>query len=400
MLGKLNSAALCVLAGVVASAASLPPCPAKASVFKVIHAFRGGGDGAYPGAGVTFDQAGAMYGTTEGGGPQNAGTVFTIAPNGEESVVYAFKGGRDGSDPTAPLLMTGSGTVYGVTSEGGGTGCGGNGCGTVFKLSPDGRETVLYLFQGGSSDGAFPLGGLIADQQGNLFGTTANGGIDGCSDYNGCGTIFKLAPDGTETVIYRFTGGDDGGLPLSGLVADRNFNLFGTTGMGGAHTLGVVYKLVGGRQQKVLHAFDGQDGAFPSSSLILDTSGDLYGTTSAGGNQGVVFKLAPDGTETLLHSFTGVDGASPSAGLVVEGKLNLYGTTSGGGADRKACGGTCGVVFRLAPDGDETLLHRFKGGRDGFNPRDGLSAAPSGNLVGTAEAGGRYGYGAVFIIGK
>jgi uncharacterized repeat protein (TIGR03803 family) len=400
MLRKLNSAVFYVLAGLVASAASLPPCPAKASIFKIIHAFKGGRDGAYPNAGVIFDKAGAMYGTTEGGGPQNAGTVFKIAPNGKESIVYAFKGGSDGSYPAAPLLITGSGTLYGVTSERGGAGCGGNGCGTVFKLSPDGRETVLHLFHGGSNDGGTPLGGLIADKQGNLFGTTANGGIDGCSDYDGCGTIFKLAPDGTETVIYRFTGGDDGGLPLSGLVADGNFNLFGTTAMGGADTLGVVYELVGGRQQKVLHAFYGRDGAFPASPLILDTSGDLYGTTTAGGNQGVAFKLTPDGTETLLHSFTGADGASPYAGLVAEGQLSLYGTTSGGGADRETCGGTCGVVFKLGPDGRETLLHRFKGGRDGFNPQAGLSAAPSGNLVGTAEAGGRYGYGVVFMIGK
>jgi uncharacterized repeat protein (TIGR03803 family) len=385
----------------IALAAGAASGVADAKSFAVIDAFKGGNSGAYPGGTVIFDQAGNMYGTTGDSGRNDVGTIFRLAPDGKTTTLYSFKGGVDGAGPNSPLLMDGAGNLYGTTAEGGNQGCEGTGCGTVFELSPGGREKVLYAFDGGGSDGAFPLGGLIADGQGDLYGTTAEGGIDGCSDYPGCGVIFEVAPGGAETVLYRFTGGNDGGTPLAGLVADSNFNLYGTAGQGGANALGVVYELAGGNTLNVLHAFSGNDGAFPESSLIFDKAGNLYGTTSAGGGQGVVFELAPDGTETVLYSFTGgADGAYPHAGVFADRAFNLYGTTTGGGENHAACGGDCGVVFRLAPDGTETVLHAFTGDKDGFDPVGALTAAPSGVLAGTATGGGVHNYGTVFTIRK
>ncbi len=232
--------------------------------------------GVFPQAGLTADQAGNLYGTTAGGGTGagcqgvgGCGTVFKLGPHGTETVLYSFAGGGDGSSPNGTLIVDQAGNFYGTTAAGGFSGCAlGAECGTVFKLAPDGTHTVLYSFTGGR-DGGVPEAPLLADQAGNLYGTTTQGGSGGCGGY-GCGTVFKLAPDGTETILHAFRGGSDGAeLFAAGLIADQAGNLYGTTWEGGK------------------------------------------GCNGAG--CGTVFKLAPDGTKTILHSFAGGrhDGAGP-----------------------------------------------------------------------------------------
>lgn len=342
-----------------------------------------------------------------------------------QTALYVFQGGSDGASPQAGLITDKAGNLYGTTYYGGGTGCYGDGCGTVFKLAPDGTETVLYTFQGGN-DGEFPQAGLVQDKAGNLYGTTSEGGGTGCEYNLGCGTVFKLAPDGTETVYYTFGGGSDGGDPQAGLIMDKTGNLYGTTNEGGGTGCdlglgcGTVFKVAPGGTETVLHAFCAQqnctDGANPEAGLIADKAGDLIGTTSLGGGGradcfggvgcGTIFKLTSDGTETTLYSFCAknkcADGSTPQASLIADGKGNLYGTTSSGGAHCEGDGaGGCGTVFRLASDGSETVLHSFSGHRDGDAPVGGLIADKNGNLYGTTFYGSAkcyIGCGTVFTI--
>jgi uncharacterized repeat protein (TIGR03803 family) len=351
-------ALIVVMSVVVLSGEELKHVPPASPSFTVLHSFaESPTDGAHPEAGLTLDVAGNLYGTTLVGGPE----------------------------PSA---------------------CGTLGCGTVFKLTPTGTETVLHSFAGGPTDGSESFSGLIRDTAGNLYGTLFSGGA------HGSGVVFKLSPSGAETVLHSFTGGADGGYPAAPLVQDAAGNLYGTTTGGGAvpgsAEGGVVFELIrcasapSGYDFKVLYSFTGADGSYPTGALIRDSAGNLYGTTDVGGATstchpthgcGVVFKLSPTGTETVLHSFAGPDGANPfRAGLARDAAGNLYGTTQNGGAASSACAnsgfGTCGVVFKLSPAGTETVLHTFTGGADGANPLAGLVRDAAGNLYGTASDGG------------
>jgi uncharacterized repeat protein (TIGR03803 family) len=187
-----------------------------------------------------------------------------------ETLLYSLHGGSDGATPRAGLFADSSGNLYGTTISGGGTGCGGQGCGTVFRIGTDGSETVLYSFAGGS-DGEFPEDRLIGDEAGNLYGTTSQGGGNGCGGGT-CGTVFKLTPGGTETVLHSFAGGSDGYFPIAGLVADASGNLYGTTAGGGADNKGTVFKIASGSGiESVLYAFaGGSDGATPIAGVIVD----------------------------------------------------------------------------------------------------------------------------------
>jgi uncharacterized repeat protein (TIGR03803 family) len=194
---------------------------------------------------------------------------------GSETVLYSFTGGNDGAYPYARLLADNAGNLYGTTESGGGaTDCEEEGgCGTVFKLAPDGTETVLYSFcnQTNCADGANPDAGLIADAQGNFYGTTYDGGSGSdCQAYSSsCGTVFKLAPDGTETVLYSFKGGNDGSEPVAGLIIEKKGNLYGTTLNGGAQGVGTIFELASDGTETVLHTFTGApDGANPAGGLI------------------------------------------------------------------------------------------------------------------------------------
>jgi len=311
-------------------------------------------DGVSPEAGVIMDEEGNLYGTTVVGGyfpcHGRCGTVFEVTPSGSEKVLYGFTYTPDGWYPLADLIMDGRGNLYGTTAYGGnGTGCenGDFQCGTVFKVTPNGTETLLHSFTG-PPDGDLPEGALVMDAQGNLYGTTNQGGTsEGCSFF-GCGTVFKLTPTGEETVLYSFTGGTDGGTLYEGLAIDTQGNLYGTAAYYGAYGGGTLFKITPSGAFSVLYSFGGYsgDGWSPGGPLILDAQGNLYGTTTEGGTHfwGTVFKLAPDGTETVLYSFNGQpDGENPLAGLVMDAQHNLYGTTPSGGAYG------FGAVFKLTP---------------------------------------------------
>ncbi|QAU23136.1 DUF3466 family protein [Dyella sp. M7H15-1] len=270
----------------------------------VLYQFQGGNDGSEPSVGLFQDEQGNLYGTTYFGGASGFGTVFKLAPNGSgggytESVIYTFTGGSDGRNPYGQLIQDASGNLDGTTYYGGASDDG-----TVFRLAPDGlggyTENVLYAFKGGA-DGSGPIAGLVGGivASSNLYGTTYQGGA------SNAGTVFELAPNGsggyTESVLYAFTGGSDGSAPIAGLIQDASGNLYSTTVFGGAYGQGTVFKLTpngfGGYTENVLYAFTGgNDGGNPyAGALIQDGIGNLYGTTVYGGtyNDGTVFKITP-----------------------------------------------------------------------------------------------------------
>ena len=288
--------------------------------------------------------------------------------------------------------------------------------------SPASREKVIYSFKG-IPDGANPLSDLIIDSAGNLYGTTANGGSAGPGCFGAtCGTVFELkrSADGwDEEVLYRFAGGKDGGTPKAGLVFDDSGNLYGTTAQGGdAYRDGTVFRLTpnlrGGWTESVIYKFDfyGGSGRNPQSDLIFDAQGNLYGTTPAGATGscdegcGAVFKLTPrsDGswTETTIYSFQGPPGgAVPSSGLTLQsGKF--YGVTQQGGTGRCAIFLGCGTAYELAPNSQtgwtETTVHSFlPGGGSAKYPSGGMLFDNTGRLFGTSTAGGD-GLGTLFQL--
>jgi uncharacterized repeat protein (TIGR03803 family) len=257
----------------------------------VLHTFTYGTDGGNPQDGLLSYKK-IYYGTTEVGGASGNGTVFKLTPSGTETVLYSFATGTDGANPFGGLIVDAAGNFYGTTEAGGATGNG-----TVFKVAQNGTETVLYSFKGGS-DGQNPYGALVKDSAGNFYSTTYYGGGTGCGGL-GCGTVFKLAPSGTETVVHAFAGGSDGMSPEAGLVKDAAGNLYGTTFQGGGKGCGslgcgTVFKIAANGAETVLHAFaGGSDGSFPTASLIAKPQGYFSGTTLAGGasNSGTVFKV-------------------------------------------------------------------------------------------------------------
>ena len=285
------------------------------------------------------------------------------------------------------------------------------------KLAVGQTETVLHNF-GNNGDGAYPAGSLVFDKQGNLYGTTGSGGMKCKIQPVGCGTVFELSPNGsggwTETVLYKFSGGSDGGIPVAGLIFDQNGNLYGTTSVGGSscprlpYGCGTVFELTsnsgGGWTESVLYSFKGRpDGASPSTALIFDQSGNLYGTTVEGGipcpvsyyGCGTVFELTPytggGWTETIIYNFSGgTDGAFPLSDLIFDQVGSLYGTTEFGG---QSCSGFgCGTVFQLTPSitgWTETVLYRFAAGSDGDTPTAGVRFDKAGNLYGTTSQGGK-----------
>ena len=381
---------------------------------KVLHAFQGGNDGLAPYGALISDASGNLYGTTsEGGGTgcafgKGCGTIFRLAPDRSETVLYAFQGGNDGAFPDGSLVVDNVGNYYGETSNGGSSNAG-----TVFRLSPGGTETPLYAFTGGS-DGSQPANSLVIDSEGNLYGT-AGGGYNGgdCAPYLGCGVVFAVAPSGDENVLYTFQGISDG-LGPDNVIRDNSGNLYGVTVAGGivcnqyaTGGCGTVYELAPDGTKTILYEFQGgSDGISPSGSLLMDKSGDLFGTTVEGGTGcanscGTIFRLAPDGTETVLYAFKGGDdGVAPEAGLVMDKSGNLYGTTSlGGGQCYKNTNG-CGTTFKLAPNGKETVLLRFGSHGAGANPDSSLLFGKHGELNGTTSSGGAHKDGVVFEVKK
>ena len=328
----------------------------RSGTLKILYSFKGGRDGANPQAGLLLDLTShALYGTTYRGG-NNVGTVFKLDKTRKEILLHRFQGQSDGAAPHASLIKDDAGNLYGTT-EGGGT----NFDGVIFKLDAAGNETVLYNFTAGS-DGAGPVARLLRDRQGNLYGTTATG----IYPFYG-GSVFKLDTSGKLSVLYDFTSFDDGEYPQGGLLAGGATLAYGTTNEGGNPSCfpynllgcGLVYRMEANGTRTTLYSFAGppSDGALPSGELIRDSSGNMYGTTQSGGSDegpcapvgcGTIFKLDRIGNETVLHSFNGSDGLGPyGEALVIDPEGNLYGTTSAGGTGN--CNGGCGVIFKWTP---------------------------------------------------
>jgi uncharacterized repeat protein (TIGR03803 family) len=373
----------------------------QAQKFEVLHAFHGP-DGQNP-LGLVRDAKGNLYGETQAGGDFTLGTVFKLDPSGKRLWMRSFDS-YNGSGPRGSLLRDAAGDLFGITFNGGGY-CKTyqqTGCGTIFKLDDNGKkETLLHKFTGGR-DGGDPANVVPAlDSAGNVYGTTNYGG-------NGCGVVFKVDQNRKETVLYTFNCGADGKYPISGVIRDLAGNLYGTTADGGdVHCFntgcGTVYKVDSKGKETVLYDFEtGTGGWLPLNNLIMDPAGNLYGTTIAGGTGdcfgfgcGTVFKLSPnsDGTwtETALYIFCSktncADGGVPNGPLLRDKSGTFYGTTIVGG-NSPCYGNGCGVVFKLDTNGKETVLHSFTGGKDGFSPGSDLVMDQTGNLYGTAIQGG------------
>jgi uncharacterized repeat protein (TIGR03803 family) len=364
-------------------------------------------DGQSLAGGLTIDGMGNLYGETSLGGKagcgyeqEGCGTIFKLSPNGAMTTLYTFQGGSDGEHPTGALVADDQGNMYGTTADGGGSmNCGDYGCGTVFELEPNGQENVLYSFQGGS-DGAFPETGVIIDGAGNIYGTTNEGG--GPEEH---GTVFKVTPNGQETVLYAFQAGNDGSLPSGGLVRDNNGNMYGLTAYGGGSSncgfdegCGTLFKIASDGAESIIHAFqNGADGGEPGGALALDGSGNLYGTASEYNDNtyGLVFQFAPDGAEKILHDFHGdKDGWGPN-GVILDSHGNLFGTTAAGGSNVQCGREGCGTAFEVTFSGREKVLYRFEGKR-GVRPLDAMLA--NGALYGTTELGGAHNGGVVFEL--
>lgn len=410
---------LAAFAILMAASISLRSLSAHAQTETVLHTFSVS-DGYDPAAGLVMDAAGNLYGTTFYGGASDAGTVFEMTPTADgwtETVIHNFSG-DDGAGPMAGLIFDASGNLYGTTASGGNLHyCASLGCGEVFRLSRGTtgvwQLTALYKFTA-EADGGEPLGGVIFDSAGNLYGTTAAYGGTKCTvEFNGCGVAFELTPTAegpwTETVLHAFTGGSDGENPLASLVMDAAGNLYGTDMAGGTgectYGCGVAFELsptsTGVWHFTVLHSFEGhRDGSYPQAALVFDAMGNLYGTAVRGGAScscGTVFELSPlnDGTWklTTLHQFSGgLDGGLPLAPVAFDSAGNLFGTTTYGGV-KAVRGGECaaaqpgcGVVFELTPTSghwENKTLFAFTGGYDGGSPTAGLVLDSAGNLYGT-----------------
>lgn len=408
-----------LLVTLVAGAMVLPATPsAQAQTYQVLYSFTGQADGGNPAGGLVMDQHGNLYGMANDygnghcsfGGTIGCGTAYELQHRGSGwlfNLLYTFTGGNDGQSPTDRMVFGPDGSLYGTTTFGGGGNCVfDQGCGTVFNLRPPATvcksvlctwsETVLYRFTG-VNDGMWPqLGDLIFDQSGNVYGTTPD-------------NVYELIHSHGAWAfhdVFTFTQNQGGCCSFSGVIPDQAGNLYGTT-YAGTTGNGLVFELSpsgGGWTYNTLHNFDfGTDGSEPQGNLISDQQGNLYGTTPMGGagNQGTVYELTPSsGYFTVLHTFYGPEGAIPFDAVVMDAQGNLYGTTWGGGSHEQ------GTVFKLTPSGDGTwtyqALYNFTGRSDGDRPESKLIVDANGNLYGTTLYGGsgncNGGCGVVFEI--
>jgi uncharacterized repeat protein (TIGR03803 family) len=394
---------------VLASLASLSQAQTK-DRYRVLHSFASGKDGSAPFAGLVLDRAGDLYGTTWGGGGTGAfGIVFELLPRSGgkwvEKVVHRFAPRTEGGGPFAGLVFDVAGNLYGTTRTGGS-----NGVGTVFEMTPEAGGWAYNVLDSYGSNAS-----LIGDSGGNLYGNIGPGKYgEGAATELTHGAkgweqrwLYSFCPKINPCL--------DGDAPYAGLTWDTAGNLYGTTELGGKGVggdWGTVFELEHtstGWKHLLLHSFPGfqGDGKVVYAGVIFDGSGNLYGATNSGGacdTCGTVFKLTRGAEgrwkESILYNFPkAYDGSSPGASLVFDADGNLYGTAATGG--NNACANGCGVVFKLmrASDGKWTysVVHRFNG-NDGANPAAALILDKKGNLYGTTTLGGAGGYGVVFEI--
>jgi uncharacterized repeat protein (TIGR03803 family) len=379
--------------GVLALAALA--CVAQAQTFQVIHYFTGGADGAYPGSGLIIDRAGHIYGAAGSGGMGNNGTVFELKRLGSGwtiGPIYEFRGGNDGSSPDG-VVFGPEGLLYGATFFGGGA----DNAGIAYALQPPATvcktttcfwsETILHSF-GSGTDGVAPASALISDQAGNLYGTTEAGGADGA------GTVYELTKSGnswTENVLYPFLGGpNDGFQPIGGLVFDMAGNLYGTTATGGANGDGIAFELTpsnGSWSEGIVYNFSNNNiGSYPDTSLVVDQTGNLYGMTWIHGS---VFELTRSNGNWNASALYTATYFGSGAALTMDQAGDLYGVScvgSNGGS-----GSGSGFIFKLTnSNGTWTLsdLHDFNGS-DSKCPFGSVTPDAAGNLWGTTEFGGQ-----------
>jgi len=359
---------------------------AQTQHFIALHEFNGQvrngvADGSNPRGALLLDGNGNLFGTTFFGGGAGEGTVFKIDNTGTESVMFTFQGSTSGSNPATPLVEDGFGNLIGIAD-------GGPGAGVIYRLSQDGQETTLFNFQGGLDNLApkVPTGGVFIDKVGNILGTTLFGGSANCS--SGCGTIYRLDTAGTLHVVHKLNGRSEGSQPYGPFIRDAAGNFLGVAKSGGNLACpefpqagcGTVFKIAPNGKLTVLHTFKGgADGAVPQPGLLIDAAGNIFGSASLGGSQeqGLVFKITSTGTYTVIHRFNGTEGANPNGGLVEDEAGNLFGTALNGGSDAE------GTAFELTQFGRVTVLHNFLGGADGSFPEAGLIRDQLGHLFGT-----------------
>jgi uncharacterized repeat protein (TIGR03803 family) len=377
------------LLGIVAAIITIGCITVSAQTLTTLHSFNGG-DGRSPEAALVQGSDGNFYGTTVLGGAHLKGTVFKIDATGNLTTLHSFSGfPGDGAVPFAGLVQGTDGNFYGTTASGGAFFQG-----TVFRMTASGAVTVLHSFNSFFSEGAFPYAGLVQGSDGNFYGTTLFGG----TQFKG--TVFKIDATGSLTTLHSFSGcPSEGAYPLAALVQGSDGNFYGTTGSGGAHVQGTVFRITPAGAVTVLHSFSGfpNEGAVPFAGLVQGSDGNFYGTTALGGTQfkGTVFKIDETGSLSTLHSFSGSpsEGANPVGGLVQGSDGNFYGTTAFGGAHLQ------GTVFNIDATGSLTTLHSFSGSPgEGAVPFAGVVQGSDGNFYGTTALGGAHGEGTVFKL--
>ena len=380
---------------------------AHAQTFSVIHHFTGGSDGSLPQSGVTI-RGGDLFGTASAGGPHFWGVVYQAKRSGNWSISPLSYLPISGNAPLSRALFGPDGHLYGTTADGG------SNVGNVYSLTAPPsicatlfcpwHETEIHNFSGQGGDGRGPASGDLAwDQQGNIYGTTVDGG------QHGLGVVYELMRSGnnwTEVPIYSFSGPDGSG-PYAGVVIDSKGNLFGTTRVGGANDLGAIYELqyqAGvGWKETVLYSFQNTtDGALPFGGLIFDSTGNLYGTAVYGGSAlgGTVFELSPSGNTwsfNLLYSLSGFpdQGCGSVESLAFDTAGNLYGTTI---CDGSLNSGTAFKLSKTANGWTYNELHAFDPASDGNEPICSVAIDSDGTLYGTANAGGLYNKGTLWMI--
>jgi uncharacterized repeat protein (TIGR03803 family) len=354
--------------------------PAKAQIYSVLYNFGNrSGDGSDPIGNLAQGRDGNLYGTTYSGGINGAGTLFRLTPAGRVRVLYSFCAQMnciDGRDPVGLTILP-DGNFIGAAQGGGSLGFG-----TIYEITPTGILTVLYNFTGGN-DGAYPPAPPIQGPEGNFYGTTWEGGRS-----SGCGTLYRIHP-GRFTLLREFDR-IHGCEPVASLLLGIDGNLYGSTVSGGSSGYGVVFKSTPAGKITVLHNFEGVgDGFDPVGALVQDGDGNFYGTTRGVGSPygGGVFKITPTGTLTVLHSLNGTtDGAYVIAGLVPATDGNFYGVAEQGGNSFN-CSSGCGTLFQVTPDGSYSVLYNF-GLTDGYFADNTPFQSTNGVLYGDTEFGG------------
>jgi uncharacterized repeat protein (TIGR03803 family) len=376
--------ACCVFAAALVLTLCLSSPSLHAQTFSAVYSFAGGTDGSFPNGSMIADSGGNLYGMTSEGGPANAGTIFMLSASGVETVLYSFTGGTDGTQPSSGLYRDPEGNLYGTTQNGGDPVCQ---CGVVFKLDTSHSLTVLHTFKG--PEGKLPLSNVVVIN-GSIYGTTRFGGT-GCG--MGCGVLFKISELGSYTVLHRFA--ETEGPDPTDIIRDPAGNIYGITFGGDNQTThklfyGTIFKLDPSENFSTLFTFTSlATGEFPMGRLIRDVNGNFHGTTREGGTGclkndcGVVYRLSAAGVQSILHTFHQVAAGITPEGGVVDLDGALYGTTADGGD--ATC--DCGVLFSIGNTGQYTVLHRFTG-LDGHSPLGELTLTSDHTIYGTTFSGG------------